>query len=84
VRSPSRGRRPMLLKHSDRIVHLRVREQDSGLGLDVEDEFSPLQDVGWHICLEFGVANENHHGMETSTLEVEEGLNCLQVLVVLM
>ena len=84
MRSPSRGLRPMLIERSDRIVDLRVREQNGGLGLDVVDESSTLQDVGWHNRLEFTAANENNHGMETTRLEVEEGLNCLQVLVVLM
>jgi hypothetical protein len=32
----------MLLERSDRIFDLRVREQDSGLGLDVGDESSLL------------------------------------------
>jgi hypothetical protein len=83
MHSPSRAGRPMLLERSDGVVDLLAGEQDFGLGLDVPDELSPPQDVWRHYRLEFCTANEHNHGMETSSVEIEEDLNCLQVLVVL-
>ena len=81
--SSSELRNTGCLKGSDQIFNLLVGKQDVGLGPDVGDEFSQLQDVGWHHRLELAVSHEYDHGMNASSPEAKEILHGLLVFIVL-